>query len=68
MKKHLEWKSGYIRSRKDVELNWNVCDWALPFNLGFSDSYTFIGFLCFVLIIPRIDYDKAMRDTIEEEL
>ena len=54
MKKYLNPKSGFIRNKKGLELNWSIYDWALPLSIDFSTEYlVFIRLFCVSLIIPR---------------
>jgi len=49
-KKYINWKSGFVRF-KYFEINWSVFDWALLFNISFSNHYIFLQILCLSLII-----------------
>jgi hypothetical protein len=54
MKKYLNLKSGFIRNKKGLELNWSIYDWALPLSIDLSSEYLiFIRLFCVSLIIPR---------------
>ena len=54
MKKYLNIKSGFVRNKKGLELNWSLYDWALPLSIDFSSEHLIFIRLFFVsLIIPR---------------
>jgi hypothetical protein len=52
MKKHLDIKSGFVRIKNRLELNWSIYEWALPLHIDFSSQYVmFIRVLCISLVI-----------------
>ena len=54
MKKYLNIKSGSIRNKKGLEINWSIYNWALPLYIDFRNEYLiFIRFFCVSLIIPK---------------
>ncbi len=54
MKKYLNIKSGFLRNKKGLELNWSIYDWALPLSVDFSSEHLiFIRLFCVAFILPR---------------
>jgi hypothetical protein len=63
MEKYFNFKSGFIRSKKGLELNWSIYDWALPLSIDFTSKHIiFIRIFCVSLIFLNCS-SKDLKQT-----
>lgn len=50
-KKYISWNTGFIRFKNDIEINWNLRDWALPLSIHVETVGVFIDVFCVSFIV-----------------